>query len=178
MKLIVGLGNPGTEYEKHRHNIGFMAIDALADHFRVLNFKDKSKALVADVRVNSEKMLLVKPQTYMNLSGESVGDLARFYKIAPEDILVFHDELDLKAGDIRIKKGGGHAGHNGLKSIDSHIGTPDYWRVRVGIGHPGDKAKVTGHVLGNFSQEDKDWVEKFLAELPKKADKLLTEYKW
>ncbi|MCD8519729.1 MAG: aminoacyl-tRNA hydrolase [Alphaproteobacteria bacterium] len=167
MILICGLGNPGSEYEKNRHNVGFMVVDAIADEYGIGPFKSKYQGEFAEGRIGSHKVALLKPQTYMNNSGQSVAAAAKFYKIPPENIIVFFDELDLEPGKTRAKKGGGNAGHNGLKSLDAHMGTPDYWRVRIGIGHPGDKARVTGHVLGNFAKADEEWLERLLAALSK-----------
>lgn len=167
MILICGLGNPGSEYEKNRHNVGFMAVDAIADEYGIGPFKSKYHGEFAEGRIGAHKIALLKPQTYMNNSGQSVAAAAKFYKIPPERILVFFDELDLDPGKTRAKKGGGNAGHNGLKSIDAHLGTPDYWRIRIGIGHPGDKARVTSHVLGNFAKSDEEWLGPLLAALSK-----------
>lgn len=162
MVLLVGLGNPGNEYERHRHNIGFMAVDAIADQYGASGWKEKSKGLLTDIRLGSQKVHLLKPQTYMNLSGESVQALAAFFKIPVDDIYVFHDELDIDPGKMKIKKGGGSAGHNGLKSITQCLGTDAYHRVRMGIGHPGSKARVNGYVLGNFQDSDYDWLDPML----------------
>ncbi|MFY9287369.1 MAG: aminoacyl-tRNA hydrolase [Alphaproteobacteria bacterium] len=163
-RLIVGLGNPGTEYEDTRHNIGFMAADAIAQHYRCPAWKKKFKGLLT-ANAAEPAFYLLKPQTYMNLSGEAVGEAMRFYQLAPEDVIVFHDELDLSPGDVKIKQGGGAAGHNGLKSLDAHIGQ-NYWRVRLGIGHPGQKGEaVTNHVLNSFAKSDQTWVEPLLEVL-------------
>ncbi len=147
VKLIVGLGNPGREYEDTRHNAGFWFVDALARKLKI-NFTIESKYFgeVAKTKLNDEDLFLLKPQTYMNLSGKSVQALASFFKIAPGQILVVHDELDFKPGIAKLKQGGGNGGHNGLKDIDRVIGK-DYWRLRIGIGHPGDSSKVAGYVL-------------------------------
>lgn len=157
MKLFVGLGNPGGKYENHRHNIGFMAVDEIV---RRHNFspeagagKKRWQSLSHEGRLGREKVIVIKPQTYMNESGRSVGEAMRFFKLTPEDVVVFYDELDLAFGKIKAKRGGGAAGHNGIKSIATHIG-PDFERVRLGIGHPGDKARVHGHVLGDFSKAE------------------------
>lgn len=158
MWILVGLGNPGKEYQDNRHNIGFMAIDEIADQYGFAAFKSKFEGEMSEGRIGEEKVVLVKPQTYMNLSGQCVGKVARFYKVTPHRIVAFHDELDLAAGKMRVKKGGGAAGHNGLKSMDAHLNSQDYWRVRLGIGHPGDRERVTGHVLGDFSKAEKEWV--------------------
>lgn len=151
MRLIVGLGNPGSSYEKNRHNIGFMAVGAAARRHNFSPFQKKFQSLCAEGRLAGEKILILKPQTYMNESGRAVGEAMRFYKLAPEDVTVFYDELDLAPCKVKVKVGGGHAGHNGIRSMINHIG-PDFKRVRLGIGHPGDKAKVHGHVLGDFNR--------------------------
>ncbi|WP_295809707.1 aminoacyl-tRNA hydrolase [uncultured Nitratireductor sp.] len=161
MLLIAGLGNPGQQYERHRHNVGFMAADAIARRHSFSPWSKKFKALVAEGRVGGEKVLLIKPQTFMNLSGQAVGEAMRFYKIGLDDLIVFYDELDLAPGKLRIKTGGGSGGHNGIKSIDAHCGK-DYRRVRIGIGHPGDKARVNPHVLGDFAKADQAWLEPLL----------------
>jgi PTH1 family peptidyl-tRNA hydrolase len=175
MYLFVGLGNPGSEHAKQRHNIGFMAMDAVKDKHGFSDWKSKSKGLVSEGRLGTDKVILLKPQTFMNLSGESVQPLAAFYKIDPQEIFVFHDELDLAEGVIKVKKGGGSAGHNGLKSITGRFGMPDYYRVRMGIGHPGSKARVNGHVLGNFRDEEYDWLDPQLNFIAKYIDNLLNK---
>jgi len=162
MWILVGLGNPGAEHQHDRHNIGFMAIDAIARAHDITAFKTRFKGDVAEGRIAGERVALAKPMTYMNLSGECIGPLARFYKVTQNRIIVFHDELDLAPFKVRVKKGGGAAGHNGLKSLDAHLETPDYWRVRLGIGHPGDKDRVTGHVLGAFSKDEKPHVAQWM----------------
>jgi PTH1 family peptidyl-tRNA hydrolase len=159
--LWVGLGNPEPGQARHRHNIGFMALDAIARRHGFSPWRSRFKGLISEGQVGGQKLLLLKPQTYMNLSGESVQPAAAFLKIPPEQITAFHDELDLAPGRIRIKRGGGAAGHNGLRDMDRRLGTPEYWRVRLGIGHPGIKEKVTGHVLGNFAKVD-TWLEPML----------------
>ncbi|PZP87325.1 MAG: aminoacyl-tRNA hydrolase [Azospirillum brasilense] len=161
MLLVVGLGNPGAEYAKHRHNVGFMAVDALAEHTRAGAWGKKFHGELAEASLAGRKLLLLKPQTYMNNSGRAVKAAAAFYKIPPQQILVLHDELDLPVGKMRIKKGGGANGQNGIRDIDACLG-PDYWRCRIGIGHPGDKARVHGHVLGNFSKDEVPEIEKLL----------------
>ena len=158
MLLWVGLGNPEPGMARQRHNIGFMAIDVIAHRHGFSPWRQRFKGLVAEGTVGGEKVLALKPLTYMNLSGESVQAAASFFKIAPDQITAFHDELDLTPGKVRVKRGGGAAGHNGLRSMDRMLGTPDYWRVRLGIGHPGDKDRVTGHVLGDFGKTDRDWL--------------------
>jgi PTH1 family peptidyl-tRNA hydrolase len=162
MLLLVGLGNPGARYARHRHNIGFMAVDAVARAHRFGPWRGKFISLVSEGQLADARVLLQKPQSFMNLSGYAVAEAARFYKLPPEQIVVCHDELDLVAGKVRIKKGGGVAGHNGLRSIAEQLGSPDFRRVRMGIGHPGEKARVTGHVLGEFSAEDREWLERLL----------------
>ena len=172
MLLLVGLGNPGDGYAKHRHNIGFMAIDTIAERCSLGPFRNKFHGRVAEGEIAGERVLALKPETFMNDSGRAVTAAAAFYKIHPRDIVVFHDEIDLEAGKVRVKRGGGHAGHNGLLSIHDHIG-PDYGRVRLGIGHPGDKDKVTGHVLKDFAKSDAEWVDKVLGALADHAPLLI-----
>ena len=159
MYLIVGLGNPGARYAHNRHNIGFMIVDALADKLAPVSFQKKFSGQYAQVRYNDTPLVLLKPETFMNESGRSVRAAATFFKIDPARIIVVHDELDLKVGDIRSKIGGGHAGHNGLKSIQAHLGTADFHRVRVGIDHPGDKAQVSAYVLSDFAKSEQQPVE-------------------
>lgn len=163
MQLWVGLGNPEPGMARNRHNIGFMAVDVIADRHGFSPWRQRFKGLVAEGFIGGTKVLALKPLTYMNISGESVQVAAAFFKIPPEAIIAFHDELDLVPGKVRVKLGGGAAGHNGLRSMDRMLGTPDYWRVRLGIGHPGDKARVHGHVLGNFARDDEDWLTTLLA---------------
>ena len=154
--LVVGLGNPGSEYDSTRHNIGFMAVDVIASRYGGNAWKKKFKSLTTSATDGS--LLFLKPQTYMNLSGEAVAEAMRFHKLEPKDVIVLHDDLDLEPGQVKIKQGGGAGGHNGLKSIDQHIGQ-DYWRIRLGIGHPGEKGDVvTNYVLGSFAKSDKAWV--------------------
>lgn len=157
MLLVVGLGNPDREYARNRHNIGFMSVDAIASRHGFSNPRKRFHGELFEGRLGGEKALLLKPMTYMNRSGLSVGEAARFYKLQPEQIFVFHDELDLAAGKVRAKTGGGHAGHNGIRDIAAVIG-PNFHRIRLGIGHPGEKGRVTGHVLSDFSKADKDWL--------------------
>ncbi|MEO0636117.1 MAG: aminoacyl-tRNA hydrolase [Pseudomonadota bacterium] len=161
MRIVVGLGNPGAKYSGHRHNIGFMAADEIHRRHGFSPWRKKFSAEVADGQIAGVKTLLVKPQTFMNVSGQAVGEAIRFYKLAPADVIVMHDELDLAPGKVRVKTGGGHGGHNGLKSTDAHIGK-DYVRMRLGIGHPGDKARVNGHVLGDFAKSDQAWLQPLL----------------
>jgi PTH1 family peptidyl-tRNA hydrolase len=159
--LIAGLGNPGSQYATNRHNIGFMAADEIHRRHGFSPWTKKFHALIADGIIDGEKTILIKPQTFMNLSGQAVGEAMRFYKLALSDLIVIYDELDLPSGKVRVKMGGGSGGHNGIKSIDAHCGK-DYRRVRVGIGHPGVKEMVTNHVLGNFAKADSEWVEPLL----------------
>ncbi|MGR3372194.1 aminoacyl-tRNA hydrolase [Pseudooceanicola sp.] len=161
MQIFVGLGNPGAKYAGNRHNIGFMALDRIAADHGFGPWKAKFQAEIAEGVLGGEKVLLLKPQTFMNLSGQSVGEAMRFYKLEPEDVTVFHDELDLAPGKVRVKQAGGHAGHNGLRSIHQHI-THDYQRVRLGIGHPGHKDKVSPYVLSDFAKADQDWLDDVL----------------
>jgi len=167
--LIAGLGNPGAEYADTRHNIGFMAVDAIAVRYKLSSWKKKFKGMAT----SADSFLLLKPHTFMNLSGESVGEAMRFHKLAPENVIVFHDDLDLLPGQVKIKQGGGAGGHNGLKSIDAHIGK-DYWRVRLGIGHPGVKGEaVLNYVLSSFAKADYKWLDPLLNMLAKEFDLLL-----
>ncbi len=165
MKMIVGLGNPGAKYEATRHNIGFILLDAIEEHYG-RNWRSKFNAEEEKTTIATRDVILLKPQTFMNLSGQSVAAAAKFYKIKPRDILVIHDELDLEPGRVKLKQGGGHAGHNGLRSIIEHIGA-DFERLRVGIGHPGDKSKVSGYVLHDFAKADQDWIARLQDNLPK-----------
>jgi len=167
--LFAGLGNPGDEYAGNRHNIGFMAADVMAGDYKFPDYRAKFQGLFAEGKIANQKVILLKPTTYMNNSGQSVKAAAKFFKIKPERIVVFHDELDLEAGKLKVKCGGGNAGHNGLKSIEAHLGTPDYWRVRLGIGHPGDKAKVHSYVLKDFAKAEKEWLEPFLNAVSRHA---------
>lgn len=158
MKLFVGLGNVGAKYARNRHNVGFMVVDRLADDHGFSPWRRKFQGEVAEGRLGGEKVLLLKPATMMNLSGQAVGEAMRFHKLETDDITVFHDEIDLAPGKCRHKFGGGHAGNNGLRSIHQHIG-PDYGRIRIGVGHPGDKAKVAGYVLKDFAKADENWLD-------------------
>lgn len=175
MWLLVGLGNPGDEYAGHRHNVGFMAIDAIADKGGFPSFRAKFQGLLCEGNAEEDKIVLLKPQTYMNESGQSVGKAAKFYKMPPERVVVFHDELDLKNDTVRIKKGGGNAGHNGLRSIQEHLGTPDFWRVRIGINHPGDKDRVSAYVLSDFAKAEKRGIEAVIQVLAKDVDLICAE---
>ncbi|WP_159587057.1 aminoacyl-tRNA hydrolase [Chelativorans xinjiangense] len=172
MLLIAGLGNPGRQYENYRHNVGFMAADAIFRRHSFSPWSKKFSALVCEGRLGGEKVLLIKPQTYMNLSGQAIGEAMRFYKLEPADLIVLYDELDLAPAKVRVKVGGGAGGHNGIRSIDAHCGK-DYRRVRIGIGHPGDKARVTGHVLGDFAKADRDWLEPLLEAIADNAEMLV-----
>ena len=161
MKLFVGLGNPGAKYAGNRHNIGFMAVDRIAEDHGFGPWKSKFQGQISEGRLGREKVMLLKPETFMNLSGQSVGEAMRFYKLDSVDVTVFHDELDLAPGKCRVKAGGGHAGHNGLRSIHQHI-SPHYDRVRLGIGHPGNKNAVAGYVLRDFAKADQEWLDDLL----------------
>jgi PTH1 family peptidyl-tRNA hydrolase len=171
MKLFVGLGNPGGGYAKNRHNVGFMAADRIAARHGFGAWKGKFSGQLAEGRLDGEKCLLLKPATYMNESGRAVGEAMRFYKLAPSDVTVFYDELDLAPGKVRVKSGGGAAGHKGIRSIAAHIGA-DFQRVRIGIGHPGSKAKVQGYVLRDFAKADAAWLEPLLDAMADAAPKL------
>lgn len=171
MLLLVGLGNPGADYAGNRHNVGFMAVDAIHRRFAFPPFRKKFDGDASEGTLGEERALILKPATYMNESGRSVGAAARFYKIEAADIVVIHDEIDLAPGKLRIKTGGGVAGHNGLRSIASHVG-PDFRRVRIGVGHPGDKERVHGHVLSDFSKADREWLEKTIEAIAEAAPTL------
>lgn len=158
MQLFVGLGNPGAKYEKNRHNIGFMALDRIAEDHGFGPWRAKFQGHVSEGVLGGTKVILLKPGTFMNLSGQAVGEAIRFYKLTPGDVTVFHDELDLAPGKLRVKQGGGHAGHNGLRSIHQHIGEA-YQRVRLGIGHPGHKDRVAQFVLQDFAKADANWLD-------------------
>lgn len=160
--LWVGLGNPEPGMARNRHNIGFMALDVIALRHGFSPWRRRFKGLIAEGTIGGEKILALKPMTYMNASGEAVQPAAAFYKLPPDAITAFHDELDLVPGKLRVKFDGGAAGHNGLRSVDRHLGTSDYWRVRLGIGHPGSKERVLPYVLGDFSKEDLVWLILFL----------------
>lgn len=168
MQIWAGLGNPGASYAMHRHNVGFMAADVLADAYRFGPWKLRFQGLTAEGRIGDEKVLLLKPQTFMNESGRSVGEAMRFFKLEPGDITAFYDELDLDPFRVKVKTGGGTAGHNGIRSIDAHIGA-DFRRVRLGIGHPGHKERVTGHVLGNFAKSEIDALASMLGAVAAEA---------
>jgi len=169
MLLFVGLGNPGRQYARQRHNVGFLALEAIAAAHGFEAWRNRFSSLVSEGRLGPGKVLLQKPQTYMNRSGHAVAAAARFYKLEPRGIVVCHDEIDLAPGKVRLKTGGGVAGHNGLRSIAGQLGTRDFRRVRIGIGHPGHKDRVTPYVLGDFSTEDRDWLEPLLGALASAA---------
>jgi len=162
MRLFVGLGNPGAKYARIRHNVGFMALDAIASEHDFSPWRGKFDGQVSEDRLGGEKIVLLKTETFMNNSGQSVGKALRFFKLPPSSTIVFHDEIDLAPGKCRTKDGGGHAGHNGLRSLHQHIG-PDYGRVRIGIGHPGHKGKVAGFVLHDFAKADQDWLDNVIS---------------
>lgn len=164
--LLIGLGNPGKDYSGNRHNIGFMAADEIASRYKFSAWSKKFRGALAEGNIGNEKVFLLKPQTFMNLSGESAAECARFYKIPLEHIIALHDELDLPLGKLRVKLGGGNGGHNGLKSLDQYLGE-DYWRVRIGIGHPGDKDLVSDYVLSDFSKAEKPLAEKMVDDIAK-----------
>jgi peptidyl-tRNA hydrolase, PTH1 family len=174
MRLIVGLGNPGRQYARNRHNIGFMAVEAIAQKNALGPFRKAFQGLYCEGRIAEVRLALLTPQTFMNESGRAVGEACRFHKIAPEDVIVIHDELDLASGKVRIKVGGGNAGHNGLRSVSAHIGN-EYKRVRVGIGHPGDKSLVHSYVLSDFSKAEMDWVENLCDSIARNVDLLLND---
>ena len=173
MKLFAGLGNPGFEYAGNRHNVGFMAVDKIHDVHGFGQWKKKFSALAADGEIGGERILLLKPQTYMNESGRSVQEAAHFLKISESDIVVFYDEIDLAPSKLKVKTGGGNAGHNGLRSISAHLGN-DYIRVRIGIGHPGAKELVARWVLSDFAKADADWLDPLLVAMAKSAGRLAT----
>ncbi len=174
MKLLIGLGNPGARYAANRHNIGFRAVEAIAAHSGVGPWKQRFQGEVAEGRIGANKVLLLKPMTYMNESGRAAGEAMRFFKLTPADLFVFHDDLDIAPGKVKVKQGGGHAGHNGLKSLTAHCGA-EFWRVRLGIGHPGDKSRVTGHVLGDFAKADARWLAPLLEGIAAAAPALIEE---
>ncbi len=173
MKMFVGLGNPGPKYAGNRHNIGFLAVERIAQAHGFGPWKSKFKALASEGTLGRQKVMLLKPQTYMNESGQSVGEAARFLKIAPHDIIVFHDELDLAPGKVKVKQGGSNAGHNGLRSIDAHVGNETF-RVRLGIGHPGSKDAVVHYVLADFFKADDVWLPDLLDHIAAAAPHLAT----
>ena len=171
MQIWTGLGNPGPQYAMHRHNIGFMVCDAIAEIHGFSPIQKKFSGWVQEGRIGGEKIVLLKPATYMNESGRAVSEAMRFYKLAVEDLTVFHDELDLAPFKVKVRRGGGLAGHNGLRSINQHLG-PDFRRVRIGIGHPGTKDRVTGHVLGNYARSEMDELAAMLGAIGAEAELL------
>ena len=171
MQIWTGLGNPGPQYAMHRHNIGFMTCDVIAEMHAFGPAQKKFSGWVHEGRIGTEKVLLLKPATFMNESGRAVGEALRFYKLGTEALTVFHDELDLAPFKVKVRTGGGLAGHNGLRSIDKHL-DPDFRRVRIGIGHPGHKDRVTGHVLGNYAKAEQDDLIQMLAAIGSEADRL------
>lgn len=173
MWLLVGLGNPDDGYKNNRHNIGFMVVDQIASDNMFPPFKSKFNGEISEGRIANQKIVMLKPMTYMNDSGVSVRKAADFYKIEPSKIIVFHDELDLQPSKIKVKQGGGTGGHNGLKSMDAHLGDKDYWRVRLGIGHPGDKDRVSGYVLSDFNKEEQKWLPDWIYVLSKNVNYLV-----
>lgn len=173
MKLLVGLGNPGAKYERNRHNVGFMAVDRIAADHGFGTFRRRFHGQVADGEIAGERVLILKPDTYMNESGQAVGEAARFLKISESDIVVLYDEIDLAPGKLKVKTGGGNAGHNGLRSISAHLGN-DYVRVRIGVGHPGRKDLVAHYVLHDFAAADREWLEPLLEAISKSAGRLAT----
>ena len=171
MQVWVGLGNPGTQYAMNRHNVGFMVLDAMAEIHGFGPVQKKFSGWLQEGRIGTEKILLLKPATYMNESGRAVGEALRFYKLGLDALTVFHDELDLPPFKVKVKRGGGTAGHNGLRSIDQHLG-PDFRRIRIGIGHPGHKDRVTGHVLGNYAKSEIDPLSDLLGAIAAEAPTL------
>ncbi|PAP95357.1 aminoacyl-tRNA hydrolase [Mesorhizobium wenxiniae] len=169
MLLFAGLGNPGAKYANNRHNVGFMAADAIARRHSFSPWSKKFQGLIAEGALAGEKIILIKPQTFMNNSGQSIGEALRFYKLTPSALTVFYDEIDLADGKVRVKTGGGAGGHNGIRSIDGHVGNA-YRRVRIGVGHPGVKEFVQHHVLGDFAKADREWVEPLLDAIGDHAD--------
>lgn len=161
MRLFVGLGNPGQKYANTRHNVGFMAVERIAADHGFPPWRSKFQGVMSEGRLGSRKIVLLKPETFMNLSGQSVGEAMRFFKLDPADVVVFHDEIDLEPGRLKVKSGGGHAGHNGLRSLHQHIGE-DYQRVRIGVGHPGRKELVAQYVLHDFAKADEAWLDDLL----------------
>lgn len=171
MQIWVGLGNPGPQYAMHRHNVGFMAVDAIAALHGFGPVKKQFQGWTQEGRIGSEKLLLLKPATFMNESGRAIGEALRFYKLGVDALTVFHDELDLAPFKVKVKRGGGTAGHNGLRSTDKHLG-PDFRRVRIGIGHPGHKDRVNGHVLGNYAKSEIEPLSDLLGAVAAEAERL------
>jgi PTH1 family peptidyl-tRNA hydrolase len=172
MLLFVGLGNPGARYAGNRHNIGFLALDAIAARHNIGLWRKRFHGVTAEGPIGTGRVLLLKPETYMNDSGRAVAEAAHFYKLEPRDIVVIHDEVDLPPAKLRVKTGGGNAGHNGLRSVSGHVGN-DYRRVRIGVGHPGVKEMVQIHVLNDFAKSERDWVEAMCAAIADNADMLV-----
>lgn len=175
MKLFVGLGNPGAKYAQNRHNIGFMAVERIAADHGFAPWRGKFQGQLTEGRLGQERVVLLQPETFMNLSGQSVGEAMRFFKLDSTDIVVFHDEIDLAPAKLRLKSGGGHAGHNGLRSIHQHIG-PHYDRVRLGVGHPGHKDRVPSYVLGDFAKADQDWLDDLMRGISDGAAELAADH--
>ncbi|MBL0942479.1 MAG: aminoacyl-tRNA hydrolase [Alphaproteobacteria bacterium] len=171
--LITGLGNPGPQYVRNRHNIGFRVVDTICGFYAFEPFRLKDSSLISEGRLENAKIIALKPQTYMNRSGQAVSTAARFYKITPDKIIVIHDDIELKPGIIRIKQDGGHGGHNGLKDIDAHIGS-GYWRMRFGVGHPGHRDLVAQYVLGDFSKSDETWIEPLVDDIAREFSSLIS----
>jgi PTH1 family peptidyl-tRNA hydrolase len=174
MLLLVGLGNPGANYANNRHNIGFMALDAITAKHGFAAWRSRFQGLTAEGTLGREKVIALKPETFMNLSGQAVGEALRFYKIPTHAVIVMYDEIELVPGKVKVKRGGGSAGHNGIRSIDAHIG-PDYWRVRLGVGHPGQKERVHGHVLSDFAKAEHAGVQTLLDAVAEYAPVLASE---
>ena len=164
MNLFIGLGNPGQSYERNRHNLGFAVIDKIAEHYSLGIWKDKFKGSICDFIIENQKVILFKPSDYMNNSGYSTSELINFYKIPKNNVFVFFDDVELSPGKIRVKLGGGHAGHNGIRDIIEKIGV-DFWRIRLGIGHPGTKKDMGKYVLSNFSDSDQKWIDIMIASI-------------
>jgi|TARA_B110000116_G_scaffold198244_1_gene173025 PTH1 family peptidyl-tRNA hydrolase len=172
--LFVGLGNPGSQYEKNRHNVGFMAVSRIVENHNFSPWKNKFQGSISNGLLRNQKIIILKPNTFMNLSGQSVGEVIRFYKIPSSKVIVFHDEIDFPLGKLKFKSGGGHAGHNGLRSISEHIGS-DYIRIRIGVGHPGNKNAVANYVLGDFSKVEQETITQILEVISTEAPDLTLE---
>lgn len=171
MKLFVGLGNPGNKHARNRHNVGYMAADAIVSEYGLGAWRQRFQGVVAEGRIGDERCLVLKPETYMNESGRSVGAAVRYLKIEPEDVIVLYDEIDLASGKLKVKTGGGNAGHNGLRSLSAHINN-NYVRVRIGVGHPGQKSAVARYVLHDFSKTELQWLQPLLAAIAENAEQL------
>ncbi len=174
MKLLAGLGNPGAKYSNNRHNVGFMVIDEIASAWGFANWRQRFQAQTSEGRIEGHKVLLLKPTTYMNESGRALNEAARFYDLPLSDIFVFHDEIDLPAGKMRTKTGGGHAGNNGIRSIKAHLGD-DFNRIRIGVGHPGDKGDAATHVLKDFAKADQKWLAQMISVIADEVPLLLDD---